>query len=285
LNASLPLPTFESTSHYPASSTLLTTLDLNLAKLQKWVKEFRTFDPSRLRWSNAKTHVPGTGAWFLHSEQYGSWLRDAQSVLWLHGMPGRGKSVLSTTILQQICNQQQNEPGIAVAYFFFSFKVEASRDPDNLILSLITQLAPQSIELPEAFERLYASFGNGSFTPSPPGALRLLRMILASLPEVFIVLDALDECVSHKQVIETLMELVGWRLDNVHMIFTSRREQIFIEHLNPILQANQVVDLENAIVDRDIKIYVQDRLMDSKWKHDEDACKAIKVALNRSNGM
>jgi hypothetical protein len=53
-------------------------------------------------------------------------------------MPGRGKSVLSTTVLQRICNQQQLGPGIAVAYFFFSFKVEASRDPDNLILSLIT---------------------------------------------------------------------------------------------------------------------------------------------------
>jgi DNA replication protein DnaC len=109
-----------------------------LAKLQKWVKGFDTVDPSKFRWSNARTHAPGTGACFLHSEQYESWLGNAGSLLWLHGMPGRGKSVLSTTVLQRICNQQQLGPGIAVAYFFFSFKVEASRDPDNLILSLIT---------------------------------------------------------------------------------------------------------------------------------------------------
>jgi hypothetical protein len=231
------------------------------------------------------THAPGTGAWFLHSEQFESWLRNAQSLLWLHGMPGRGKSVLSATILQRICNQQQLEPGIAVAYFFFSFRVEASRDPDNLILSLITQLAPQSLNLSEDFEQLYTSCGNGTFRPSPPVALRLLRLLLESLPEVFIVLDALDECLSHRHIIETLKELIDWRLDNVHIIFTSRREQTFVKYFDRILQANQIVDLENTIVDRDIGIYVQDRLMDSKWKDDGDARKAIQSTLSRSNGM
>ena len=128
---------------YSVSSALLTTLDVKMAKLQKWVKEFDTIDPSRLRWRNAKTHMPGIGAWLFNSKQYTSWLGNARSLLWLHGMLGRGKSVLSSTILERVRNLQQNEPGIAVAYIFLSFKVEASRDPDNLLLSLITELAPQ----------------------------------------------------------------------------------------------------------------------------------------------
>jgi hypothetical protein len=110
-------------------------------------------------------------------------------------------------------------------------------------------------------------------------------VILAFLPEVFIVLDALDGCLSHRHIIETLKEIINWKFENVHILFTSRREQVFVESLEPLLQAGGIVDLENSIVDRDIGIYVQDRLMGSKWKDDENACEAIKGALSRSNGM
>jgi adenylylsulfate kinase-like enzyme len=41
-----------------------------------------------------------TGLWCLDREQYASWKTDDASLLWQYGIPGSGKTILSSTILQ-----------------------------------------------------------------------------------------------------------------------------------------------------------------------------------------
>ena len=45
--------------------------------------------------------LPDTGQWFLEREEFRSWRDNPQSnnVLWCHGIPGAGKTVLSSVAL------------------------------------------------------------------------------------------------------------------------------------------------------------------------------------------
>src|ERR1700732_4278777 len=37
-------------------------------------------------------HEPTTGNWFLHSDTFKAWLTAPKSLLWVHGIPGSGKT-------------------------------------------------------------------------------------------------------------------------------------------------------------------------------------------------
>ena len=63
-----------------------------------------------------------TGDWFLNSGAYRDWLSETDSFLWLHGIPGCGKTVLSATIVQNALEYCGNRPNSIVLYFFFDFK-------------------------------------------------------------------------------------------------------------------------------------------------------------------
>jgi len=60
--------------------------------------------------------------WFLESEQYAKWKASPSSFLWLHGIPGCGKTILSSTVIEDILQHCTNDPGKAAAYFYFDFK-------------------------------------------------------------------------------------------------------------------------------------------------------------------
>ncbi|UQC85448.1 pfs domain-containing protein [Colletotrichum lupini] len=61
-------------------------------------------------------HHKGTGQWFLDSKEYLKWKTAACSSLWLYGRPGCGKTVLSSTIVNDL-----QRIGIECLYFYFTF--------------------------------------------------------------------------------------------------------------------------------------------------------------------
>ena len=44
----------------------------------------------------------GTGLWFLQSHVYTQWKIQRNSTLWLYGIPGCGKTILSSTIIEDL---------------------------------------------------------------------------------------------------------------------------------------------------------------------------------------
>lgn len=45
---------------------------------------------------------PGTGSWYIRSEVFDRWTKGPNSVSWLWGIPGCGKTVLSATIIERL---------------------------------------------------------------------------------------------------------------------------------------------------------------------------------------
>jgi len=82
--------------------------------LRKWLSPP---DPSTNHNIACGARQKGTAAWFFRGDIFSEW-KSTPSLLWIHGKPGAGKSILSSAIIQVIeviCKGGQ----ALMAYFFF----------------------------------------------------------------------------------------------------------------------------------------------------------------------
>lgn len=89
--------------------------DSHFNKVKKWLSPP---DPSA-NLTKAQKRQERTGSWFLQSELFKEWKSGIRQHLWLHGIPGFGKTVLSATIIEHL--NQQLKSSHAVLNFFFDF--------------------------------------------------------------------------------------------------------------------------------------------------------------------
>ena len=87
-------------------------------------------------------------------------------------------------------------------------------------------------------------------------------------------------------VLGFIKTLVGWKLDNVHLLVTSQK-QLGIEHCLKSLNCSQL-DLGVTLVNGDIQIYVRHMLAeDESLRHWEDKEKKLieNTLMKGANGM
>jgi hypothetical protein len=87
--------------------------------------------------------------------------------------------------------------------------------------------------------------------------MTILQLILQGFGCAYVVLDALDECTERKKLLDLVTEIMTWKLGNLHVLVTSRKEQAFSECLPPL--ASGMFDIQSLILE-DIRIYVQQTL-------------------------
>lgn len=253
------------------------------AKLSKIRQRLSAPDPSANYQKALKQRQVDTGLWFLESEQYDRWKTDAASSLWLHGIPGCGKTILSSTILQSVLQYCHDDPGKATAYFFFDFNDVQKQDPELMLRSLLCQLSQQFVKIPTSLDTLFSSCENGQRHPSLHVLLTVTRQIMQEFPQVYVVLDALDECAQRTVLIEILETMAGWHLQNLHLLVTSRRERDIESSLEGFVDTQNRISLQSQLVDKDIQQYIRQRLSDDKslrkWEKDAVIRQEIETAL------
>ncbi|KFZ15388.1 hypothetical protein V501_02734 [Pseudogymnoascus sp. VKM F-4519 (FW-2642)] len=116
--------------HAAASSTLQPMKDTKLVEIRRWLS---APDPSINYQKAIKLRQCDTGLWLLESEVYSKWKRNASSFVWLYGIPGCGKTILSSTVTQDILFYCANDPGKVVAYFYFDFTDTDKQKPELMI--------------------------------------------------------------------------------------------------------------------------------------------------------
>jgi hypothetical protein len=99
---------------------------------------------------------PDTGTWLLKDRQYQAWRNGHDHFLWLHGIPGCGKSVLTAAVIDDVQQQvlQTSDVSSAVAYFYFTFRETRLQKPEGMLRSLIAQLASQHNTCPAGLQSL-----------------------------------------------------------------------------------------------------------------------------------
>ena len=137
---------------------------------------------------------PETGQWLLDSEEYQAWLKASNQTLFCPGIPGAGKTICTSIVVHDLITRFQNDLSIGIAYIYCNFRRQEEQKIDNLLASLLKQLAESQPSLPENVKDLY-NFHKAKRTRP---LLEEISIVLQSLTEmysrVFFIIDALDEC-------------------------------------------------------------------------------------------
>ncbi|KAF9233866.1 hypothetical protein BU15DRAFT_66236 [Melanogaster broomeanus] len=150
-----------------------------------------------------------TCQWLFDLDKYSDWCSSQNALLWVHGKPGAGKSVLISAVIERLSEIATD--GSVHAYFYCDFRTGRSTHAFEVIRSLFTQLLRQSREnwLP-LFNDLVVRKSNDS--PPPVDLEMLYQLLLRALQlhagdRPVLVIDALDECRDYVQLVKLLERL------------------------------------------------------------------------------
>lgn len=141
-----------------------------------------------------KRRQPGTGQWLLDNAEFHTWLHTNGQTLFCPGIPGAGKTILTSVVVESLHTQFQHEPSIGIAYLYCNFRRQNEQGADDLLASLLQQLARGQPSLPESVKILYSSHKDKRTLPSLDEISRTLESVASLYSRVFIIVDALDEC-------------------------------------------------------------------------------------------
>jgi NACHT domain len=267
------------------SSSLIT--DEQRKNLHRWLS---APDPS-LNYNEAhRKRQPATSTWFVESKQFADWKTNPDSFLWLHGIPGCGKTILTSTIIENIVQHCHFGHNLAVVYFYFDFNDIEKRRHEKMICSLIVQLSVQSTSTSRALESLFSSCMNGERQPTTSALLETLRQMVQAFDEAFVIIDALDECEERQELLEDIEIFAKWKTERLHILATSRREKDIEERIEYLIHDEGRVCIQNTLVNDDIRAYTHERLQTDwdlrRWRNKPEVQQEIeKTLMNKADGM
>ncbi|KAJ1329892.1 ankyrin repeat domain-containing protein 50 [Microdochium nivale] len=270
-------------------STHVTTQALHasdqLDKIRRWLTPP---DPSTNFNKARQQHHDGTGQWLLQSDTYIKWKKERNSFLWLIGIPGCGKTVLSSSVVNEL---RHSTTSLSLVYFYFSFNDIAKQSAKQAVQSLITQLYNSRTDLQKDVDTLFSSYNNGGRQLDTASLFKLLHSMIEQAGEIWIVLDALDECGERND--ESAYGLFPWIKSlgninsNVHLLVTSRPEQDIQAAFETWDRASEVIPLKSDLVSDDISAYIKEQTAAiTRWRNRPDIREKIETTLvAKAGGM
>jgi hypothetical protein len=274
----------------PSAGFVKNTKELRRAqaeRLNKVCKQLSAPDPSTNHHKARKQRQDNTGLWLLESDKFRSWKGDAASILWLYGIPGCGKTILSSTIIETLSEHCSDNTDMVTVYFYFDFNNTQKQDPELMVCTLLQQLLQRLAMVNRSIGEFFSSCENGSRPPLHT-LLEVTQQAMQEFSYVYIVIDALDECTKRSELLDILETIAGWQFQNVHLLMTSRKERDIETSLEGYV--GDAMCLQSDIVDTDIRKYIQQRMSEdkslNKWSKNAKIKKDIEVALvRRACGM
>ncbi|KAL8957635.1 MAG: hypothetical protein Q9193_005145 [Seirophora villosa] len=215
-------------------------------------------DPSISHNRAVQKKQQGSGQWFLDSIEFAQWRSSSHSVAWLYGIPGCGKTILCSTVIEALQEVLEAEVSSTVAYWYFDFNSSPSLSVSNMLRSLIKQLCIGETILPSPVQDMCAKFRASGHQPNTNTLLTtLLSAIDGTRKKTFLVLDALDEYPEsgRKDLLATVKLLRESEHDDIHVLVTSRSEYDIEHILTPF--ATQKISIHGLGVDDDIRAHVR----------------------------
>jgi Cdc6-like AAA superfamily ATPase len=148
-----------------------------------------------------RAQLPGTGRWLFENTQFKRWFDplSTYSLLWMNGLPGAGKSVLASMVVEEIKAVARNRHPQPSCIYFYCKEGDGERDNfvaigRSLLLQLLTH-EPQMVDYP------YSAYRESRQTILRARLVveDLLKKALLACPSVYIVLDGIDECATEER--------------------------------------------------------------------------------------
>ncbi|RSL82936.1 hypothetical protein CEP52_016837 [Fusarium oligoseptatum] len=227
--------------------------DLHTDKIKRWLCPL---DPSTNANQARKLRHEGTGAWLLQNPVFQEWYLGSRRYLWLNGLAGCGKTVLSATVLDHLAKGNDR----LILSFFFDFSDTTKQTLDGMLRSLAFQLyqgGAGSASLDASFQ----AHKDGRDQPATKALSDILFKMLAVQKKVSIVLDALDESITRGELLRWIEDLVSRpELRHVQLICTGRPEPEFMRKIPSLMGEDNCLALDKESVNVDIRSYVATQL-------------------------
>ncbi|KAK5711420.1 hypothetical protein LTR15_012493 [Elasticomyces elasticus] len=260
--------------------------DAEAAKLERILTWIRAPDVTSNHNAACLRRHPGTGQWFLDSADYLSWKYGSTARLWLHGKIGCCKTVLASTIIEDMRSHCRAYPDCFLAYFYITFSDDKKQSWEALLRALVMQLSqghPAVQVLADAFDK---EFGHGLTVRDLERALMdILEAARCEGRRIFVVIDALDESPDtqdHRDAVYKGLSRLAERCNDLHFLITSRR-YADVEGFMKAWGAS-FVEITMAFVNEDIKSFVHCQLAtNSAFSRVDDKCRSLITAKLSEN--
>ncbi|KAF5268142.1 hypothetical protein FOXYS1_962, partial [Fusarium oxysporum] len=241
------LNSIESTGNETKHVVMSIASDHHFAKIERWLSPPDSSTNANL----AREHRhPGTGTWLLNSPIFQEWKLGSRQHLWLYGLAGCGKTILSTTILDHLL---QIDTHTTLA-FFFDFSDPRKQKLEDLLRSLVIQLYNTGNEAARRLNSLFTSHDDGRRQPDTNALSACVDTMLKTAGKVYIIIDALDECTAREELLHWLKHLASRQ---AQLIVTGRPEVEFQSAIPRSFGKRNCIQLDKNVVNGDIRSYVE----------------------------
>ena len=167
--------------------------------------------------------------WILGNDEVRSWMDDAHTdaILWMTGIPGAGKSILSGLLVENLHTRMQQ----ITLYYFCGQKASIGDRCASVLRTLAVQLLRQDLDMAPLVHQAYLQKGAAL---SMAGMRKLLKELLSNAVNTHIILDGIDECDIDNQsnILKSLFELQKHAGDSCRVLVSSRDEPLIRKALS-----------------------------------------------------
>ncbi|TFK17184.1 hypothetical protein FA15DRAFT_605593 [Coprinopsis marcescibilis] len=236
---------------------------------------FRNFLVDHLR-----KRVGKTGRWVLSEAKFRKWRKAPRGILWGTGMPGAGKTILASIIVEYLMELAKSNKRICVAFAFSRYTDALT--VEEILAGLLRQILEDHPQTIVYIQRMHDHHSLRKTRPSKKELVGVLEEIFTSnlFDERFCSLDGLDEAKSITQfeLLDTLSQLP------INLLITSRPLHLLednvptADHFSIILQD---ADIERLIEEKVRQIPTLKGLL----AKDEFKKWVVKTIIEKSSGM
>lgn len=200
----------------------------------------------------------GTGQWLLDSKEYCAW-RDADKgsrALFCPGIPGAGKTIIASMVIEDLLTEFGDDDAVGIAYVYCNFRRHTEQKAEDLLSSLLKQLAHGKATLPDSVGSLYEKHSKHQSRPSLAELGATLTSVIGLYERAYVVVDALDESPWEER--DTFLEIISKVKceSRVSVLATSRPE--VLTHFTRCIDLHDTKEIR--AVEGDILNYVNNRL-------------------------
>ena len=231
-DSSASLQRLEHTTQELHQTTIKMASSQIYAEMMAWVCPYHC-DPFENYTAALKRRQPGTGAWLTVSDHFRTWSQHDHGIFWLRGLPGCGKTVLTSTVIEHIQSSLvSKENKFTLAYFYIDYRDPAKQSLDACVATLARQLIdqnPQGLrQLQELNEQKKGGLSRSLTASDYIGVIKLLADMQS---KVYIVIDALDEAPDPEPFLDAFRKLAIRECGTPIAVLVSSRNSTNLENL------------------------------------------------------
>lgn len=167
---------------------------------------------------NLDRRQEGTGKWLLESPEFEAWVFGDRRTLFCPGMPGAGKTMLSSIVIEHLKRRFEGDSLVGVSFMFCNFRQHDEQTPRDLLASMLKQLYCTTTTECGVVEKTYEYEMSSA---SRQDIMHCLQAVVLQFNIVYVVIDALDELDDNRNMLlEAILNLQ--KISGINIFATSR---------------------------------------------------------------